>query len=158
MARKAAHRAQVMAQYDREMDYHGNLADDLSALRLYDVDENSFQNAGVTPGQFRYLLRYLIALGAKIDYEEKPKHGLRSSLELSTSMYEHLSTCTHCRHVFRQQQTVEVYKFVRHAVSDFVRAGVDRHLKEEYQIDLPKAWVEELSPGSDSSHQIHASK
>lgn len=139
MTRKAAHRAQVMAQYDREMDYHGNLADDLSALRLYGVDENSFQDAGVTPGQFRYLLRYLIAIGAKIDYEKKTTAAFGS---LERAMYEHLLTCTHCRHVFRQKQTREVYKFVRYAVSDFVRAGVDRRLKEEYKIDLPEAWVE----------------
>jgi hypothetical protein len=142
--RRTAHREEVMAHYTRSMDYHGTLADDMSTFRLYGVDIDSAKNEGVTDGQIRYLLRYLIAIGAKIDYDKK-------------SMSEHLETCSYCRNILGQQETRTTYRYVRLAISDFIREGVDHYLKQHYKMEFQGEWVDPLPPGGDSrsSRLIH---
>ncbi len=143
--RRTAHREAVMAQYDRSMDYHGELANDLSALSLYGIKVDQINSSGISQGQIKYLLRYLIAIGAKIDYEKQ-------------SMYDHLMSCTHCRHVFNQKETYETYKIVRLTVGDFIREGVDRYVEERYKEKLEPAWVGARPPDgeSPSARIIHA--
>ena len=143
--RRDSHREAIMAQYDRAMNYHGELANDLSALSLYGVTADKINSFGVSQGQIKYLLRYLIAIGAKTDYENE-------------SMYDHLERCTHCRQVLNQKETCETYKIVRLVVGDFIRDDVDRYIKEKHKVDLEPAWVDARPPTgeSQSARTIHA--
>jgi hypothetical protein len=143
--RKTAHREKVKAQYGRSMDYHGELANDLSAFSLYGISVDQLKSSAIPQGQIKYLLRYLIAIGAKIDEEKQ-------------SMYDHLTSCTHCRHVLNQKETFETYKIVRLAVGDFIRDGVDRYVEETHKEKLEPAWVDARRPDGKrrSARAIHA--
>lgn len=145
VARRTAHREEVMLNYTRSMDYRGNLADDMSDLLFYGVDIDEAKKAGVTVGQIKYLVRYFISIGAKIDYDNK-------------SMYEHLETCSYCRNMLGQEETRKTYQHIRLAVSDFIREGVDRYLKQHYNMEFKKEWVDPPPPESKSrlSRLIHS--